>query len=1001
MKAPVGQLATTRSVILALVLAVLSAAAIAAVVDALGEPTDGGNGSPLDDNVLETEGDWTVDAGAPLSYTNTTIVLNGNLTVSLGGTLSLSGVTLLVNTTGPAPYFILIEPTATLVVMDRDGSALTTGDASVIKAFSYLRRYTVEVQQEGVLHLLRSSMSDIGPEGTLGMMVSSDEVLLEDATVSAFSSILVESADPKFSRVSFEGMVDSSLYFSASAAVLDHITVTDCYEGLNIKGSPSPAVTNLTTTNCFVALNLESSSMSIRGGELRATLYGVPVRLNQTSSLRLIDVTLDEPRVELKDDTSTLEVRWSLAILVVDHDFVPVEGAMVMLNDSLGETVWEGATGPDGLASTEVLDHIRTLGGVDARNPHTILVTKDRYRATGMLPVTSTMTHEMLLTTNLVPVIELRSPRPGTRVVVGQPLLLDATGSYDPNGDPLTYRWTTNQGGRVLYEGALPSTSAALLMSESTITLTVLDGLGGVNTTSVQVVVLQATAVMLTVDRPLYNATLQATYGGTGSLDFVVADPQPPYGAELIGVFVAIVPSGEVIFAAGTIDIRYSASLLPFGMNETSLVLARDDAGMWLPVLGSEVNVPLHTVSAPVSSVGVYAIKGVIPPNIPPRLRMLEAGVMVVPHDVEARVGTEVTVQFAAEDELPAFAVLDVSGLPSGIEVDRTTKRLWGTMPATAGTWTLILSLTDSGGLNDTASIHLAATGEMPVPQLWSASIDPPSGDVLTVFMAKVLYRSDLGLAPAFVVVDVDGKRYDMVPEDPMDHDWAAGVMFVTYLQLDYEGDPYTVVFNASDGARSNLTAPIKLRVGWPSYAPTTLETIIIIVTILAIVAIILVIRLTSRRYDELRTAHVGKDSEERIDYIKPEKKAPKGGKGPGEGAGEGRERKGEGEVEGAKEGKQPPGAPGATEAPETTPAAEEGGTVVKPPDGPPPEAKTAPKPGPKGDLGPVDTEVDHLDTELEKLDEEIEEEEETLEKIDSDIDGIIDELEGDKRKAA
>lgn len=974
-------LATTRAVLLSLVLAVLSAAALAAVAAAVGEPTDGGHGSPLGDNVLETEGDWRVDTGATLGYTNTTIVVNGNLTVALGGTLSLSGVTLIVDTTGPAPSRILVEPTGTFVAMDRDGSPLTGGDGSVIRSKWDSDRFVVEVQREGVFHLLRSSMSDIGPEGDVGLLVRADGVVLEDATVSAFGAILVESANPTFARVSFEGSLDSSLYFSASAAVLDHVSVSDCYVGVNVQGNPSPLVTNLTTTNCFVALDLEQTTMHIRGGDLRVAPYGTPIRLNLSSTLRLVDVTFDEPRVELGDAASSLEVRWSLALSVVDQAYMPVEGAHVVLNDSLGGTVWEGATGSDGLVRTEVLDHLRTLAGVDARNPHTILVTKDRYRATATLAVSSALAYEMLLTTNLAPQLELRSPRPGTRIVVGQPLLLDATGSRDPNGDPLTYRWTTNQGGRVLYEGALPSTTAALLLAETTITLTVYDGYGGVNTTSAEVVVLQANVVTLTLEKPQYLATLEATYGGTGTLVLEEADVQPPYGAELIGVFVTVRPSGDVVFAAGTLDIRYSAALVPFGMNETTLGIAREDAGLWLWLPGSEVNVPLLTVSAPIPSVGVYAIKGVIPPNIPPRLRMSEAGAPVVPHDVEAPVGTHVDIQFVAEDELPAFAVLDVSGLPAGLGVDRTTKRVWGTMPATAGTWELELKLTDAGGLNDTATIRLNATGELLPPQLWSASVDPQDGDTYTVFEAKVLYRSELGRAPTYVVVEVGDARYEMVPEDPADHDWAAGVMFVTYLQLEYDAHAYTVVFNASDGAKVNTTAPIELQVGWPSYAPTRMEMVIILVTVLAIIAIIMVIRLTSRRYDELRTAHVGKDLEERIDYIRPERRKPEGESGPGP----------KKDAEGAE------GAEEAPAVPEAPPRPEEGATVVRPPEGPPPE----PKAPPKDDIAAVDDEVEHLDTELEKLDEEIEEEEEELEKLDSDIDGIIDELEGDKRKTA
>ncbi len=986
-------MASTRTFLLLIALALASALVAAALVAASGEPTDGGNGSPLGDGVLETDGDWVVETGATLSYTNKTIIINGNLTVSVGGTLSLKGSALVVNITDEHPMRVTVEPSGTLIVEDYDGDAMTDSDRGSITSFWSFNRFPIEVHPGGVLRVTRSTLSNLGSPESLGLHVRSDGVTLEDAVVSEFDSVFSESANPSFVRVSFKGSEDSALYFLSSGATLENCSIDDCFSALNVRGNPAPAVTGVTITNCFVAINVESADMTVRGGLLRVAAFGSSLRLDQSSHLTLVDVEFDEDVVDFRDNSSSYETRWTLTLTVIDQEGMPVEAAAVVVNDTRGQTVWEGATGADGTLHVEVRDRVRTNASTEGSNPHTVTVRKDRYRAIDVVSITAPTDHELRLTTNLAPVIEVNSPRQNTRVVMGQPLLLDATGSRDPNGDPLTYRWTTDLGGRVLYEGPLPSVSRELLLGEAAVILAVSDGLGGVNTTTIPVVVLQATVVTLTLTEPQYNVTLRATYGGTGTLVLDKAEVSPPYGADLLGVFVQVHAQGDVVFASGTLSIRYASKLLPFGMNESTLHIAIEDAGLWLEAEGSTVDEIAHTTVAPISRMGVYAVRGVIPPNVPPRLLMHEAGASVQPHDVEARVGSPVELLFVAEDELPAFAMLDVAGLPQGLLVDRSTKRVWGTMPPEQGSWQLRLTLTDSGGLTATATIWLNATGEMPAPQMWSALVEPTKGDTETVFEAKVLYRSDLNIPPEYVAVVIDGKRYDLVQVDPTDTDWVSGVMFHTFLMLDQKGDPYEVVFNASDGTRTNVTEPIELEVGWPDFSPTSIETAVILATIAAIIVLIAVIRLTSRRYNELRTAHIGKDKEDSIEYIRPERK-----KGGGDGPGPGDEAKG-GDGTSDPDGvevRPPPEPDKAAPAAYRTPSEEV--AVVRPPEGPPPGEAASKRP--VKDAGSLDEEVERLDEELDKLDEEIDGEEETLSKLDEDIEGIIDELENDKKRA-
>ena len=483
-------MASTRTFLLSALVLAAALAIVGALAAGAGGPTDDGNGSPLGDGVYETEGNWTVEAGQTPSYANLTIIVNGNLTVGFGGSLSLQDVVLVIDTTGGAPRHVVIEPTATMVMTDSDGNAATTGDACALKASSLSHRYSLEVQNGGVLQVLRSFLSDLGGAEGLGLHVLSSAVRLEDTTVEAFDSVLVEGAAPQFVRVAFAGTIDSSMFFSASEAVLDHCTVSDCYYGVSVRGTPVPILTNLTATNCFVPLDMEAVEVTVRGGTLRSAQYGAPVRLNLSAHVTLIDVTFDEDRVELLDNESSIQVIWTLELRVVDQDLQPVYHASVTVNSTNGHVAFTGHTDAQGIARAELIDHIRTRLAVDARNPYTVLVQKDRYHAQESLTVSSYTSRMVVLTTNLNPIIEVVSPRSGARMVMGQALRLDATGSRDPNGDPMAFKWTTNLGDRVLYDGPSPVADTTLLLGETSVTLTVTDGLGGVNSTSIPVAVL-------------------------------------------------------------------------------------------------------------------------------------------------------------------------------------------------------------------------------------------------------------------------------------------------------------------------------------------------------------------------------------------------------------------------------------------------------------------------------------------------------------------------------
>ncbi len=948
-------------------LLLFSLALVGLLAAGAGAPEDEGNGSPPGDDVWETDGNWTVEDGEAPIFENLTLIVNGNLTVDFGGKLILKGTRMVMNCSEDEEFWIRIVTGGELVMTDVDGDGETPGDRSEVVARYITHRYTFKVDGGGKLSVVRSRLADLG--GTTGLSIYSDEVQFHDSLLEAFSNLYIEGAGPAFTSSRVTGDLLSSIYFQDSDATIEGCSIINCYYALNARGTVGPTVRDTEVANCFYPINLEGTALSMDGGLLEAAPYGFDVRLNQSSSAELTDVEFDSELVELLDDSSTLTVRWTLDLRATDQAYMPLEGADVEVTDGKGGTLPGDTTGADGWVSLVLLDYVQSRTSNDTRNPHTFRVSKGRYHAVVTFNVTATMSREVTVMTNLRPIIEVTSPRPGIRVVMGQLITFDASRTYDPNGDALTFNWTTNIGDRLIYSGPDPVFEGSLLLGETSVTLTVSDGEGGVNTTAIAVEVLQASQATIPLTRPQFLASLEVSYGGSGEVLLLEADYPTPHPAELIGVFLQVMPSGDAILASGVLEVTYQPGLLPFGMDEPTVFIAREDGGVWYEVPGSVVDTDSHTVSAPISVFGTYAVRGVMPDNVPPRLRVEVDDELVVPQDVLVQVGGEVDLTFVVQDELPNFAILEVASLPEFLHLDSSTKHIYGTAPLTAGTFTLDMTVTDVGGLKDQASMQLMVVGSISPPQLFGWIIDPDKGDVDTLFEVKVVYASLDGLPPEYVRLRFDNESYDMLPMDPTKDNYMAGVTYHITFRLEEGG--YQFFFDASDGRSTNSTElPIKLKVEGRSFEPTQMEWAVIIATILAIIVVLAIIRMTSERYRELKEAHLGRDREDRLEYITPEKEDVEepAEEGPEAGLeeehGEGPEEEPEEGLEGEGEGKERP-------------------MVVD-----------------EEDMDRLDEDMGHLEEELAEIDEEIDHEEEELAEIDEEIDEIIDELDDDRERA-
>jgi hypothetical protein len=939
-------------------LVLISVLALAAfMVAGEGAPEDEANGSPAGDGEWETKGNWTVNGTE--SYENVTLLVNGNLTVDFGGKLTLRGVKMIMNATEDLQYWIRVNTGGELVVEDTDGDPTTTNDRSELRSWFQSARYTIQVDNGGTLTFLRSKISDLGDEEAVGLEIGSDDVLFDHAVFEAFSSIFVNGAAPTFQDCRLTGDLASSLYFLDSAAQFESTVILNCYYGINVKGTPSPVLVETDVANCFFPMILEDAEVTMRGGLLESAPFGIDLTLIR-STANMVDVTFDQYNVNVSDPSSVLNIHWTLSLRVTDQAYQPLEDATVEVNDTTGQTVFTGVTGPDGMVDIEILDQVVTNTSRETRNLHSVWVEKDRYHARIVFNVTVTMTREVSVLTNLAPFISIRSPTPGTRVVMGQVISFDASDTFDPNGDAMTFNWTTNINDRLLYSGPEATMEASLLLGESLVTLTVSDGQGGVNSTTIGVEVLQASQRTLTVTESLYIATLEVTFGGSGEMLFEESSYPEPHPRELIGIFLRVRTSGDAIMAGADMSVSYSPTLLPYGMSEGSLVIAFEDGGIWREVPGSSVDTGSHVVSATVDAIGLYAVMGFMPENVPPRLWMQVEDQLVEPHDITVGPGDEVDMFFIIEDELPAFVRLEVTHLPDFLRMDGTTHRITGTAPEEADDWELQLIAIDIGDLSDVHTITLTVNGSLLPPRLESGTVDPPEGDTYTHFEILVVYMSPEDLPPEYVRASfVDNDTVELIPVNLTDDDYRAGVLYHAHVRL--EAGDHKIWFQASDGTRTTETQdPVKVKVDSYSIEVTDQEWAIIIATIIATLIIVLIIRTTSQRFSELKKAHHGLDSEDQVEYIEPGREAADEGDG-ADGADEAAEADGDEDIEGD----------------------DERARVVD-----------------TEEMSRLEEEVERLEEELSDIDDDIDAEEEELARIDDEIEDIIDELEDDRDRA-
>lgn len=178
---------------------------------------------------------------------------------------------------------------------------------------------------------------------------------------------------------------------------------------------------------------------------------------------------------------------------------------------------------------------------------------------------------------NRAPVAVIDAPANGTKYLTTAKIIFDARSSYDPDGDELSYIWTSSLCVEPI--STQPIFTTTLTPGKHIITLIVDDGHGGKAVAKVTVIIYEPRirtydATILRPDKPPINASCTLCYGGEiGTVNISpVANPHPE--GELngsLGIFVQIMPEMIEVMAWANITITYTSADLPYRMNEARL----------------------------------------------------------------------------------------------------------------------------------------------------------------------------------------------------------------------------------------------------------------------------------------------------------------------------------------------------------------------------------------------------------------------------------------------
>jgi parallel beta-helix repeat protein len=154
----------------------------------------------------------------------------------------------------------------------------------------------------------------------------------------------------------------------------------DNHAGIIFSHSSDNVLNNITTSSNWNGVELRFSSTN--NSLINSTIIDnqIYITFNGNSHLSLLNTMVSKTDVTFWDDLSSLTIQWYLNILVINETGHGIENALVMVNNSKSNNIYEGITDEDGKISWIICnEYVQNKSTLNYFTPHTITVIKEGY----------------------------------------------------------------------------------------------------------------------------------------------------------------------------------------------------------------------------------------------------------------------------------------------------------------------------------------------------------------------------------------------------------------------------------------------------------------------------------------------------------------------------------------------------------------------------------------------------------------------------------------------
>jgi len=317
-------------------------------------------------------GDWIITSEE--HYDNETYVVTGDIIIENGGKLYLDNVTIKMNILFDNQFEINVKYGGELYAKF---SNFTSNHPEMEE-----NRYSFKVN--GTLELRYNELS------YTGLAITSDAVMIDtNYFFSCGTGIYIVEASPTIiNPIITNSGTGIGMYYYASPIIINPIITSNSGWGILINHWSSPFIEGGTISynggdgidagpECYV--NISNTTISYNGADGG---YGVESRGG--SVVTLINCTINDNvygNYDYDPGSTIIRQNWLDLRTIDSNSNQPIPNARVLINNTYGDTVYDGYTDSDGWLRNVNLTHKILGNGSGTFTPHNITISKDNYFA--------------------------------------------------------------------------------------------------------------------------------------------------------------------------------------------------------------------------------------------------------------------------------------------------------------------------------------------------------------------------------------------------------------------------------------------------------------------------------------------------------------------------------------------------------------------------------------------------------------------------------------------